>query len=292
MRFFFQVLLLFSLFFPASLTQAQIKNECIFTEPEHLLYMEWYPDNKYFCVDARFLNRCKGPDNGKVTLASSYHERDDYSGGFTSDVYIYSKTDSQIKIAPGRTATGIKKGNKYLLFYGLEGYINRTYLTSAEARINGKKVKALRSGSIRQNPYLLEVSDKVKRVLVNLEDPCKEESYEDTKIEEETKICKKKTIEDALTSLNQKGKFEAALSGLDHKHNLAYVVFLDRKTGAVRLLEYAFDDLCMPIETSYKSYTNPKEWENKLNRHTVDKNLEGMKRGLELMEEAQKHADK
>ncbi len=35
-----------------------------------------------------------------------------------------------------------------------------TYFTMAEACINGKKVKAMKSGLIRKNTYLLKVSER------------------------------------------------------------------------------------------------------------------------------------
>ena len=184
------------------------------------------PDHRFFCVDARFLTRCQGPDNGKVTLVSSYAETDSLRGEFASSISIRSKTDSQIKISPGRIATAVKKKDQYELFSGLEGYMRGTYLTTAEARINGKKVKAMRSGSIRKNTYLLEVSDKVRRVLVDLEDPCKRESeeelYKDSKKEEKrgrqniSLPCRSEDIERAFHS-NDFEEIEAAVSGFDSK---------------------------------------------------------------------------
>ena len=268
---------------------AQIKNECIADEGDHLLMMENMPDHRFFCVDARFLTRCQGPENGKVTLVSSYQEMDGYSGEFGSSIAIYSKTDSQIKIAPGRIATAIKKKNQYLLFSGLEGYMNGTYLTTAEARINGEKVKAVKSGSIRKNTYLLEVLDKVKRVLRNLEDPCQREIEESREIEKEETLlsCKLENIEDALKS-GSFAEFEAALSGFDHKHNIAYAVVLDHKTQGIYLVEFAFDDFCRFVEGSIKNYVDIKEFFSKLEGPTVNKSLVGVIRGKELISKAKK----
>lgn len=298
MRFFFQVLLLFFLLFPVNSTLAQIKNECVADEGDHLLMMERMPNNRYFCVDARFLNRCQGPDNGKVTVASSYSETDSLRGEFISTIGIFSKTDSQIKIALGRIATAVKKEGQYELFFGMEGNARGTYLATAETRINGQKVKAMRSGRIRQNTYLLEVSDKVRRVLVSLEDPCERESeeelYEDTTKKgektarrESSLPCELGDIEHAFSNL-QSDRYETALSGFDHKHRIAYAVLLDYRTKGVSLIEVAFDESCMPIETSYKDYIDVKKFFDKLEGPTVNKSLKGLMRGKEILSQAKK----
>ena len=291
MNFFFQALLLFSFLFPVSLAQAQIKNECIGAEKDHLLLMEQMPGYRFFCVDARFLNDCRGPDNGKVTLVSSYSELNSLRGEFASSMSIFSKTDSQIKIAPGRIATAVKKKDQYKLFSGLEGYMRGTYLNTAKAVINGNKVEARRSGPIRQNIYLLDVSEKVARVLIDLEDPCQKESgqelYGDTKREGEktgkqgiSLSCELEDMERALSNL---GDFETAVSGLDYKHRIVYAVLLNRRTEGVSFVELAFDKFCMPIETSLKDYIDVEKFLSKLDGPTVKKSFQGMERATKLM---------
>ena len=292
MKFFLQLLFLSVFLFPVNLALAQIKNECIAREEDHLLMMERMPNHRFFCVDARFLNDCRGPDNGKVTLVYAYEETDSLRSEFATSISITSKTDGQIKIGPGRVVTAVKKGQQYQLFVSTKGYTQRTYIESAEAIVNGKKVKALRGGSVRKNTYLLDVSEKVARVLIDLKDPCQrepeEESYEDstkgkkTAKQELSLPCELENIERAFSNLSQ-GDYEAALQGFDYKYKIAYVVLLDRKTEGVSLVELTFDESCMPIETSLKDYINVKKFFNKLDGPTVNKNLQGMERGHQLI---------
>ena len=141
MKFAFRVLPLLFLLLPANLVQAQIKNECLATKEEHLLLMERMPGHRYFCVDARFLDSCRGADNGKVTLVSSYQETDGLRGEFASSVGIYSKTDSQIKISPGRIVTAVKTKTTVSTFYWnrgvYAGYIHLFCRSPCQRHVNG-----------------------------------------------------------------------------------------------------------------------------------------------------------
>ena len=174
MKFFFQLLLLLVFLSPWNPALAQVKNECIAPEADHLAFMETKPGSRSLCVDARFLSGCQGQDNGKVTLMYVHKETDSIRGEYVSALNIYSKTDSRIKLASGRWGTGKYKNGIYTLFSGGEGYHQRYYVETANAVINGKKVEAVRSGPMRENVWLVEVSQKITRVLQDLRDPCEE----------------------------------------------------------------------------------------------------------------------
>ena len=102
MRFIFQFLFLLLFLVPTNPAQAQIKNECIVPEKDHLFFMEINPGSRALCVDARFLVGCEGPDNGKVSLVYTYRETDSLRGEHANDSgYRQQKRTTELNLHRG-----------------------------------------------------------------------------------------------------------------------------------------------------------------------------------------------
>ncbi|MCY3826841.1 MAG: hypothetical protein OXG10_05620 [Candidatus Dadabacteria bacterium] len=135
------------------------------------------------------------------------------------------------------------------------------------------------------------------RVLVDLENPCQRKSeegfYKDSTKGGKTARrslslpCELGDIEHAFSNL-QSDRYETALSGFDYKHRIAYAALLDYRTKGVSLIDVAFDESCIPIETSYKDYIDVKNFFDKLEGPTVNKSLKGLMRGKEILSRAKK----